>query len=104
MQVHGVIAIGQELRDGAKECVQQLQQAGINVFLVTGDAPLAAASIASQLGIPTNHVAAGCSPNDKVTAVQAVQVCECVSCNVLVLIDFDWLLGWFDTMHRAQGR
>lgn len=59
------------LRPDAQATVAELQQAGLKVHLLSGDQPQAAHHVARQLGI--RHVAAACSPDDKLQRLRALQ-------------------------------
>ncbi len=59
------------LRDDARELVEQLQAAGKQVILMTGDRAGAAAEIAAACGIEDTR--ADLSPEDKMDAVRALQ-------------------------------
>lgn len=70
----GVLAlfrIGDEIRPEAHRLVQELQNTGRHVVLLTGDAPAAAARVAQELGI--KDVRAGMTPGGKHDTVRALQ-------------------------------
>ncbi len=48
---HGLIELSDEIREGAKESVQALQQMGIEVEVLSGDHPARVEVIANQLGV-----------------------------------------------------
>jgi P-type Cu2+ transporter len=64
----------EELRDGAALTVRSLQQAGIEVHLLSGDVPDAAARIAGLVGI--KEVEGACSPQDKLDRLKALQAAD----------------------------
>jgi Cu2+-exporting ATPase len=64
-------AWGEALREDAKDTVAALAQAGVAVHILSGDQPEAVARLAAQLGI--THAQGGCSPQDKLQAVQQLQ-------------------------------
>ncbi|MBF0161559.1 MAG: copper-translocating P-type ATPase [Magnetococcales bacterium] len=70
-RVAGVLAIADTLRPGSRGAVQALQQAGIQVALLTGDNQRTAQAIARQLGI--THVIAEVLPQDKAAEVRRLQ-------------------------------
>ena len=72
-QLAGVFALRDTLKPGAAEVVAQLQQQGLQTYLVTGDNPLAAASLAKQTGIPGANVFAGVRPEQKAGFIQQLQ-------------------------------
>ena len=51
----GLVAFIDPIREEAKESIKECKRAGIKVFMVTGDHPLTAYSIAKDLGIATNY-------------------------------------------------
>ncbi|WP_174875117.1 heavy metal translocating P-type ATPase [Vogesella oryzae] len=64
-------AIGDQLRDSAASVLAQLQAQGLRVHLLSGDAELAVATLAAELGI--THYRAGATPEDKLTYVSQLQ-------------------------------
>ena len=68
-----LIALKDTLKPGAIRVVQQLQHQRLSVYLVTGDNPLTAASIARQAGIPTENVFAEVRPEQKAEFVKKLQ-------------------------------
>ncbi len=68
-EVIGTLALQDTLRDDAKEAVAGLHALGIQGVILTGDNPRAAAAIAAELGLAFR---AGLLPEDKVTAVRAL--------------------------------
>lgn len=89
MRLAGLLALSDPPRPDARECVRTLQQMGIHVVMVTGDAPETAATVARAVGLegkvftgktipdriePEDFaVFAGCLPEDKFTLVKAFQ-------------------------------
>ncbi len=68
----GVLAVADQLRDGAAALVTALHRAGVRqVVMLTGDSPRVAAAVAGELGIDEVH--AGLLPEDKLLAVRALQ-------------------------------
>ena len=64
----GVLGLADQLRDGARDVVDELTTlTGHTPVLLTGDNPRAAAALAAQVGI--TDMRAGLLPEDKVTAV-----------------------------------
>src|SRR6185503_1755082 len=61
----GVIVIADPIRPTAAEAIALLRADGIEAWLVTGDAPAVAASVARAVGIPPERVIAGALPEDK---------------------------------------
>ena len=63
--------LSEHLRSGACEAIQALRQAGLDVRLLSGDSAVAASRIAEQIGIPEWQ--GGCTPQDKLKILQALQ-------------------------------
>ncbi|HEX9652569.1 MAG TPA: cation-translocating P-type ATPase [bacterium] len=67
----GIIALQDEIRGDAREMVRQLQAAGKEVVMITGDNPETAKAIASELGICHYHAAL--LPEDKVKEIKLLE-------------------------------
>ena len=70
-RVIGFIALADIIKPGAKEDVAGLRRMGIEVSMITGDNPRAAAVIARELGI--DNVLAGVLPDRKASEVKKLQ-------------------------------
>jgi P-type Cu2+ transporter len=68
----GLIGVTDKLRSDALETVQQLQERGLRVVLLTGDRSPVAELIAKQLGITYLH--AEVLPQDKAKIIQSLQI------------------------------
>jgi Cu+-exporting ATPase len=68
-----LFALKDTVKPGAARVVHQLQRQGLGVFLVTGDDPLTAASIAGQAGIAAGNVFAEARPEQKAEFVSKLQ-------------------------------
>ncbi|MDQ3279260.1 MAG: copper-translocating P-type ATPase, partial [Bacteroidota bacterium] len=66
-----VIAIADKIKQGSIAAVKKLQEAGIEVYMLTGDNRFTAKAIAEQAGI--KHFAAEVLPADKAAFVKALQ-------------------------------
>ena len=67
----GTIVVADAPKEGAKEAIDGMKQAGVkNVVMLTGDSEDVAAAVASELGI-TEH-RSGLLPQDKVKAVSGI--------------------------------
>lgn len=55
----GLLVLQDPLRPEAREAVQAVQQAGVKVYMATGDHPAIAQSIAHQVGLPAERVLTG---------------------------------------------
>ena len=53
----GLIGLEDPIRTDAKAAVEECQQAGINILMITGDHPITAMKIASELGLKNSAVA-----------------------------------------------
>jgi Cu2+-exporting ATPase len=71
--VIGLIAARDRLRDRARQTVEQLQQWGLQVMLLTGDRPQAAEAIATEVGIAPANVIARVRPEEKARAIAELQ-------------------------------
>jgi Cu+-exporting ATPase len=69
----GLIAISDPVKSEAPAAVRELTAAGIEVWLVTGDARPTAMAVAAQVGIPAHQVLAEVLPADKAATVQRLQ-------------------------------
>jgi Cd2+/Zn2+-exporting ATPase len=70
-EIVGIIALQDDIRDNAKEMVRQLQAAGKELVMITGDNPETAKAIAAQLGL--THYHAALLPEDKVKEIRFLQ-------------------------------
>jgi Cu2+-exporting ATPase len=66
-----VMAIADRIKETSKEAIRQLQAAGIEVHLLTGDNDMTARQIATETGI--NACKAGALPAEKATYIKALQ-------------------------------
>jgi Cu+-exporting ATPase len=69
----GALPAIDEIKPEATAAVGELQAAGIEVWLVTGDQARTAAAVAAAVGIPTDRVLAEVLPGGKADAVAAMQ-------------------------------
>jgi Cu+-exporting ATPase len=69
----GLFAVRDALKPGASAVVARLERQGLKCFLVTGDQPLTAASVARQAGIAAARVRAGVRPEGKAAFVKELQ-------------------------------
>ena len=63
--------LAEQVRPEAAEVVARLQELGLTVKVLSGDAPNAVAEVAAMVGIA--HAQGVCSPQDKLQAVKALQ-------------------------------
>jgi len=66
-----VFALGDKIKESSREAVRKLQDAGIKVYMLTGDNENAAKAIAGQAGIAKYR--AGILPGDKAAFVKELQ-------------------------------
>jgi Cu+-exporting ATPase len=71
--LRGLFAVKDAVKPGAREVVQQLERQGLKIYLVTGDNPLTAGSIAKQTGIRPENVFAQVRPEQKAEFVKKLQ-------------------------------
>jgi Cu+-exporting ATPase len=69
----GLIRLADPLKPGAASAVAELARAGIEAWLVTGDARTTAMAVATEVGIPAERVLAEVLPADKVGHVAELQ-------------------------------
>ena len=68
---HGLLVLGDSLKEGALRTVQQLEKRGVRVWLVSGDAEATTRSVASELGI--HDVFGKMLPQGKVDLIKTLQ-------------------------------
>ena len=69
----GAIAITDPVKAESAAAVRELRAAGLDVWLLTGDARATAEAVARQVGIPVDHVIAEVLPADKDAAIERLQ-------------------------------
>jgi Cu+-exporting ATPase len=69
----GWIDVRDPVRPEARAAVAELRAAGIDVWLLTGDAPSTAAAVAAGVGIDPSRVRAGVLPDGKAATVAEIQ-------------------------------
>jgi P-type Cu+ transporter len=67
------IAVGDQPRPGAAAAISRLGRLGLRLFVLTGDSCDAAAALATQLGIPREHVFGDTQPAGKAGVVRELQ-------------------------------
>lgn len=71
-QVLAVIAITDKIKDSSKDVINQLQNSGIDVYMLTGDNDATARAIANQTGL--KHYKSDVLPNEKEEFVKQLQL------------------------------
>ena len=71
--VIGVVATADTVRESAKATVSTLRDRGYDVFMLTGDNPRTAAAVASEVGIPEEHVRSEVLPGAKADVIDSIQ-------------------------------
>lgn len=69
----GVVAVADTVKVGSAEAIKQLQDQGIQVWMITGDNRHTAEAIARQVNIAPEHVLAEVHPEDKSNQVRRLQ-------------------------------
>jgi Cu+-exporting ATPase len=69
----GLLALTDAVKPDAAEAIAELARAGIEAWLVTGDARPTALAVAAAVGIPTDRVRAEVLPADKAATVAELQ-------------------------------
>ncbi len=71
--VAGMIAIADPVKAESAAAVRDLHEAGLQVWLLTGDARVTAEAVARQVGIPADRVIAEVLPGDKDAMIERLQ-------------------------------
>ena len=69
----GLITLGDPVRPASAAAVRALTEAGIEVWLVTGDARATAEAVGRQAGIPAERIEAEARPADKSATIERLQ-------------------------------
>jgi Cu+-exporting ATPase len=69
----GVIAIDDTVKPESATAVRRLQEAGLDIWMLTGDRAAVAGAIGAQVGIPPDRLLAEVRPGDKAAKVRALQ-------------------------------
>ncbi|MFC6999057.1 heavy metal translocating P-type ATPase [Rufibacter roseus] len=70
-QVVALIAIADAIKESSAQAIKDLQQLGLNVYMLTGDNAQTAAAVAQQVGL--QHYKAEVMPQDKADFIQELQ-------------------------------
>jgi Cu+-exporting ATPase len=71
--VAGLISLGDPVKTTSVAAVRSLTEAGIEVWLVTGDARTTAEAVGRQVGIPSDRIEAEARPADKAATIERLQ-------------------------------
>jgi Cu+-exporting ATPase len=72
-KILGIIAVADTIKETSKLAVKQLQDMGVEVYLITGDNVRTAGAIAKQAGIKQDNVFSEVLPEDKANYVKKLQ-------------------------------
>ena len=75
--VLGLVTLGDALRPGARQAVQDLQAAGLTLEVISGDAEATTQAVARAVGLA--HATAQMRPTDKIARVRAAQATQIVA-------------------------
>ncbi|MGJ5640575.1 heavy metal translocating P-type ATPase [Formosa sp. S-31] len=70
-EVLGFVVIGDKIKLSSKKVIQELQERGIDVIMLTGDNETTAKAVAGALNL--KHFKAGCLPEDKLKEIEHLQ-------------------------------
>lgn len=65
--------VGDLIRSDAKKTVASLKDENFDCWLLSGDSPSAVGAIASEVGIPTDHVIASATPETKIARIKELR-------------------------------
>jgi len=72
-RIAGLLAVSDPVKAEAREAVAQLREAGLHVWLLTGDSRVTAEAVARQVGIEPARVIAEVLPADKDAVIERLQ-------------------------------
>jgi Mg2+-importing ATPase len=70
MTFEGFLVFNDPLKVGAIESIKELNELGIDLYLITGDNPITAKAIAQGVGLPSNEVLTG----DDISSMSAIEL------------------------------
>lgn len=70
-KVAGFVVIADAIKESSKKAIEELQELGIEVIMLTGDNPQTAKAVAEEVGL--NSYKAECMPKDKIDEVERLQ-------------------------------
>lgn len=72
-KIVGGFSLADMLRETAKESIELLKKAGLEVYMITGDNNLTATAVAAEVGIPAKNVISEVYPQEKVEKVKEIR-------------------------------
>ncbi|PSN60853.1 copper-transporting P-type ATPase [Corynespora cassiicola Philippines] len=72
-ELASIFAIADPLRPEAAGVIRALQKRGIDVWMLSGDNPITANAVGSQVGIPSSNIIAGVLPDQKAEKIKYLQ-------------------------------
>jgi soluble P-type ATPase/YHS domain-containing protein len=72
-KISGIIGISDKLKDQAPYALDKLREAGLEIYMITGDNKHTAYSIGEMLKIDKDHILAEVLPNEKAITIQNLQ-------------------------------
>lgn len=72
-KVLGIIAVADEIKDDSKKAIENLNELGLDVVMLTGDNKITASSIAKSAGINDDNVIAGILPDEKAEKIKELK-------------------------------
>jgi Cu+-exporting ATPase len=69
----GIVAVADTIKPSSRQAVERLRAMNINVYMITGDNAITANNIATQAGVPIDHILANVMPQDKAGKVKELQ-------------------------------
>lgn len=69
----GIIGVADVIKETSKEAISQLQNLGIDIYMLTGDNKNTAVNIGSQVGLSENFIFSDVLPSDKDKVVKQMQ-------------------------------
>jgi P-type Ca2+ transporter type 2C len=76
LELVGLVALHDPLRETAREAVRAARSAGVRVEMVTGDHPVTARAIGRKLELPAEAIHARVTPAEKLQLVEALQATD----------------------------
>lgn len=91
-ELAAMFATADPIREEAPFVIQGLRASGIDVWMITGDNPITASAVASQIGISADRVIAGVLPSEKADKIRELQSIATIRPRSIVRRFIDWVL------------